>query len=129
MKENLFLFISVIILGATSFLGAPWWIIAPLSAVAAFFLGQTAGSAYAIAFSAGALLWYGAAMLSNVPNAGLLATKVGQVFQGLKSWQLLVITGMLGGLLGGFGALTGVYFRGLFTPSKTRRYRGAQIKI
>jgi hypothetical protein len=129
MKENSFLFIAILVLGATSFLGAPWWIIAPLSAIAAFFLGQTASGAYAIAFTAGTLLWYGAAMLSNVPNAGLLASKVGQVFQGLKGWQLLTITGMLGGLLAGFGALTGIYFRALFTPSKTRRYRGAKIKI
>jgi hypothetical protein len=129
MKENLIFFASVFILGATSFLGAPWWAIAPFSAVAAFFLAQTAGSAYAVAFSAGTLLWYGTAMFYNVPNAGLLATKVGQVFQGLKSWQLLTVTGMLGGVLAGFGALTGFYFRTLFVSSKTQRYRGQQLRM
>jgi hypothetical protein len=67
------------------------------------------------------MLWLVAALLLNIRNAGMLSAKVGQLFMGLQGWHLLTLTAILGGLLAGFGGLTGAYARQMISPGKKRR--------
>lgn len=60
------------------------------------------------------LIWFGYAFYLDNQNAGLLSAKIGVLFQGLSSIQLLIVTGFLGGIIGGLSALTGSLFRRAF---------------
>lgn len=65
-------------------------------------------------------LWAGYALFLDVANEAILSEKVAQLFQLSNANLLIVITGLIGGLLGGFGALTGRYLREIFMPQKKR---------
>lgn len=124
MKNGLFAFIFIIAVGATGHLGLPWWAMAPVGAVAALLFPQPPARSFATGFAAGSLLWYISAFILNAQNAGMLSAKVGQLFLGIKGIHLLFITGGLGGVLTGLGALTGALLRSIFTDRKPQRYRG-----
>ena len=120
MKNALYLTLSILIPGSLGHFGLPWWALVPIAAAAAWLFRLPAGKSFIVAFSAGALLWFTNAYLLNAANSGLLSTKVGLLFQGLQGWQLLIVTGLLGGILAGFGAMTGYFARDLFVGSKAK---------
>ncbi len=124
MKNSLYTTIFIIALGALCHFGLPWWVTAPIGCAAALLFPQGVGRSFGVAFAAGFLLWYLSALLPDVANGGILSGKIGQLFMGLKGWQLLTLAGVLGGLLAGMGALTGALLRDLFNTGKPKRYRG-----
>jgi hypothetical protein len=93
--------------GALAFLGLPWWMVAVAGIAAGLIFPSPSEQAFAIGFAAGFILWWGASFFFNDANGGLLAGKMGDLFSGLKSVHLLLITGIIGGLLAGLGNLTG----------------------
>ena len=101
----------IMAMGALAFLSLPWWMTAIGGIVAGLLLPSSSGKAFALGFAAGFLLWWGSAFFFSNLDGGLLAGKMGEVFRGLKSWQLLSAAGIAGGLLAGLGNLTGVLFR------------------
>ncbi|MCC6282675.1 MAG: hypothetical protein IT262_18875 [Saprospiraceae bacterium] len=121
MKNALFATIFILIFGCLCFVGLPWWSLTPIAALAIFMFPLSGGKSFSTGFFAGSMLWLIAAMLLNIRNAGMLSAKVGQLFMGMQSWHLLALTAFLGGLLAGFGALTGAYARLMFLPDQKRR--------
>ena len=99
----------------------PWWMIVPIAAAAGWMFPLPAGKSFGIAFLTGALLWYVNAFILNTANEGILLAKISLLFQGLKPWLILIVTGVLGGLLAGFGALTGRFARDIFVSSKPKQ--------
>lgn len=124
MKNVSIVTIIILVGGCLGFLGLPWWVLPLIAATATFFFPLTGGKSYATGFAAGTLLWTAVAIIQNAGNAGLLSGRIGQLFMGLQPYQLLMLTGLMGGLLGGFGALTGTYFRLVVFPPKPQRYTG-----
>lgn len=123
MKNTFYATLAILVGGSLCSFGLPWWSVALLGVVVGFVLPQPAGRGFAVGFSAGFTLWWGWALLAHSLNAGKLTAMVGQVFQGLQSWQLLTLTGTLGGLLAGLGVLVGGYTRALGTKPERRRRR------
>jgi hypothetical protein len=122
MKNASFTALFIIIAGLLCFLGLPWWALVPIAAIAGFLFSQSAAGAYAAGFVGGSLLWYGVAFWADSMNGGVFSAKIGAIFLGLQGWHLLSVTGFLGGLLGGFGAMTGRLARELLTPpSRSKR--------
>lgn len=107
MKNLLLVVVFVLATGQLSHLGLPWWGLAPLAAVAGWLFPLGAGRSLLAGFVGGFLLWALAALLSDLPNAGILSSRIGVLFMGLSRWNILLVTGLLGGLLGGLGCLTG----------------------
>ena len=126
MRNVLFVTLFIFVFGCLCFAGLPWWGLAPVAALAVFLFPLTGGKSFSTGFLAGSLLWLVAALLLNISNGGMLSAKVGQVFMGLKSWHLLFLTAIIGGLLAGFGALTGAYARQIVYPAKRKRYNKYQ---
>jgi hypothetical protein len=101
-------FMVIIILASVIGLFAPWWTIA----IAAFIGGFTFKSAanFLAGFLAIFLLWTAAALVIDITASAPLADRVATIFS-LPKFVLFLITGFLGGLVGGFGAATGAALR------------------
>ncbi len=121
MKNALYLSLSILILGNLGHFGLPWWSLVPVAALAGWLFPLSSGKNFAFAFAAGLLLWLINAFLLDSANGGLLSAKVGVLFQGLKGGHLLLLTGIFGGILAAFGAMTGRLARVAFVGEQAKR--------
>ena len=92
----------------------PWWSIAIVAFLVALLIKQKSGLAYLSGFTGIYLLWGGLALLINIKNNSLLASKVAQIFPlNGSAFYLITITATIGALVGGFAALSGSSLRSL----------------
>lgn len=90
----------------------PWWIVAIISFLAAFFIAKRSAHAFLSAFAAIFIVWVVMAMFKSVPNNHILATRMANVLPLGGHWMILTaITGLVGGLVAGMAALSGYYVR------------------
>lgn len=90
----------------------PWWSISIAAFVVAALIPQKPGRAFLSAFISLFLLWGVLALMIDIKNDHLLSEKISQLFFTVKSYSLIVIvTGMIAGITGGFAALAGAYLR------------------
>ena len=82
----------------------PWWSIA-IAAVLGGYLFKSNANFFA-GFIAIALLWSVDVWLIDSAAAAPLAEKIAAIFS-LNKATLILVTALIGGLVGGFGALTG----------------------
>lgn len=126
MKNASFASLFILVVGNISHLFGPWWAVVVVAAVAILLFPMGPARALAVGTAAGSMLWWFNALWMNSSNTGMLAGKIGQVFQGVQALQLLAVTALLGGLLSGLGALIGAYGRTLLAPRDARRRRRAR---
>lgn len=108
--KNILPFVLFIIAAAVLQLLGPWWLPAIAAILFGFFLkDSSAARAFLLGFVGLFLLWGAWSMYSNGINDGLLAARVGELFQGLSGLALIALTALIGGLLGGFGSLVGKF--------------------
>lgn len=88
----------------------PWWSIA-IAAFAGGLLVKESPSNFLGGFIAIALLWSLKALVIHSHAATPLAEKVAHIFQLPGSGWLITIMSIIGGLVGGLGALTGSQLR------------------
>jgi hypothetical protein len=105
----LFLLIFILSLVAQVFL--PWWIIALLAFGLAFWKGLSARNSFVAGFVGIALGWLGYSLLIHVQNAGILTERIAHVLPLHNAVLLILITVIIGGLVGGMAALAGYYCR------------------
>jgi hypothetical protein len=99
--------IQVIVIAALAFaleMFLPWWSIAIAAAVGGYFVKSKAN--FFAGFMAIALLWMAYAFRIDSVAAVPLADKVAAIFS-LTKMLLILVTGVLGGVIGGFAALAG----------------------
>ena len=116
-------FIAAILL--TAFLGfviglytqLPWWGFAITSLLVGIAIRLKPWQSFLASFTGMLLLWVVLALLKDIPNDHLLSTKVAQILPLKGSYLLLILlTGIIGGLVGGLSALTGSFALHSFTP-------------
>ncbi len=106
MKYALFI-IATIGIGLLLQQFLPWWSIAFLAAILSSALNIKVSASFWLGFLAAALLWGGYAAFLSTANEGIMAARIGKLLGGLNGTLLLFVTGLLGGIFGGLGALTG----------------------
>jgi len=90
----------------------PWWIIAVAAFISVLLIPMRNGKAFLAGFLGIFILWVVLASWINVKNNGVLATKVAQIFPlGGSAFLLILVTALVGGLVGGLAALCGSYLR------------------
>jgi len=91
---------------------SPWWGFVPVASLVAIAIHQVPSKAFAAGFLGMLLAWGGLSWWIDWQNASLLSKQVAVLFplQG-SSAALILLTGILGGLLGGIAALAGCYLR------------------
>lgn len=121
MKNTFLAALLILALGQICHFGLPWWTLAIIAGLAGQFT-KNAWQALLGGFLGGATLWSLSAWLQDNANESALSEKVGQLFQGASSMQLLLLTGILGGLLAALGALTGKLGKDLLARPSRRHY-------
>ena len=92
-----------------------WWTGMIAAALASAVLSKGYGNAFMSGFAGIAVLWMLLSLLSYMGNEGILAARISALF-GLGAslgWLMMIITGIIGGIAGGFGAMTGYGFRSI----------------
>ncbi|MES2279672.1 MAG: hypothetical protein V4592_26795 [Bacteroidota bacterium] len=108
------LFIIILILSLIAGFITPWWAAAIIAFVAALYAGKKPVQAFWSGFGAVFIVWVVLALLKSVPNDHVLASRVAVLFH-LPGWSiLLILTSLIGGLVGGMSALSGVLVRKAF---------------
>jgi hypothetical protein len=109
------LFVIILILSFASGYFLPWWVVAIAAFLAAFFIGKTPGQSFLSGFAAIFIGWTVLALFKSIPNDHILAGRVVQLFPLPNNWLwLLGVTGLIGGLVGGMAALSGVLLKMAF---------------
>jgi hypothetical protein len=86
----------------------PWW----SAVIAAFIIGLLLSgnkgiSSFFAGFSAIFLLWFGYALVIDINSQSILTEKIASILTVNNKYILIMITGVIGALPAGFGALTG----------------------
>jgi hypothetical protein len=102
-------FVSILLIALLAFAGGlyfPWWSIAIASCIVALLVVQRPLWAFVAGFAAVFILWLLLVMRINSANEGILAHRIALVI-GVGQSMLMMITALIGGIVGGLGALTG----------------------
>ena len=111
MKFLVAIFLTAL-LSFISGLFLPWWGIAIAALLVAVIINQSAGKAFLSGFLGVMLLWQGLAWWINIANQGVMAKKIALVLPlGGNPVYLIIVTGIVGGLVAGFAAMTGSFLR------------------
>lgn len=109
------LFLIILILSFASGYFLPWWVVAIAAFLAAFIAGRTSRQSFWSGFGAVFIGWAVLALFKSVPNDHILATRVAAMFH-LPHWIfILFVTALIGGLVGGMSALSGVLLKRAFS--------------
>jgi hypothetical protein len=112
------LFLIILILSFLAGLFLPWWMVAVIAFLAALPIGKTSGRSFLSGFLGVAIAWIILALIKSIPNENILAGRVAKLFQ-LPGWvYILLISSILGGLVGGMAAWSGVLFRKALQKNK-----------
>lgn len=108
------LFILILILSLIAGFITPWWAAAIIAFVMALYAGKKPWQAFISGFSAVFITWVVLALIKSIPNNHVLASRVAVLFH-LPGWSiLLIVTALIGGLVGGMSAMSGVLVRRVF---------------
>jgi len=107
--------IATLLIALLSFAGGlyfPWWIIAPASFVVSLLIPQRPLLAFLAGFLGLFLLWGGLALAIDQANGSILSAKVAAILPlGGSSYAIVIVTGLVGALVGGGGALTASFLK------------------
>ena len=117
--------ISILINAAVSFLIGHllpnwWWGVGVFVFLTGSLIFLSPGKAFLSGFLGVFLSWFFHALYIDMGNESILSTKIAALFGLPSSLVLIIVTAMLGGLIGGFAALSGRNFRSVFKRRKKR---------
>src|SRR5688500_4439744 len=103
-------FLLTAILSFISGLFLPWWGIAIVALLVALIVHQRPGMAFLSGLLGVMVVWSGLAWIIDMKNNGVLSSKIASVIPlGGNSLLLILVTGLVGGLVAGFAAMSGSY--------------------
>jgi hypothetical protein len=107
-----FTILLTIILSFAAGLYLPWWSLALVCFLVSFFLYQKPGLAYIIGFVSILLFWGLLAWWIDAQNHSILSLRMANIFPlGGSSFLLILITAIVGAIIGGLAALSGSFLR------------------
>lgn len=107
--------LATLLIAVASFIAGlylPWWSIAIVAFLVALLIPQGIGRSFLSGFAGIFLLWGLLALWIDTNNESILSRKVAQLFMlGSHSWLLILVTALIGALIGGFAAMSGASLR------------------
>ena len=117
----IFKVILIICLSYLSEIFLPWWSVAIVAFLTNFWLPTKGLNSFLSGLLGVGLLWLVYAWLINTDTEGIVADRIAQLFNVGSSVVMIAITGLVGGLVGGFAALSGSQFRRIFMRDIPKR--------
>ena len=106
---------AILVLGTIAQLLFPWWVSAIVAFWVGFWIADSPQRSYLYGFVAMLLMWSIFAGFQSSANGGLITTAFSNIFGGkVSGGQLIMVTGFIGGLVGGFSAMSGTLLRHIF---------------
>lgn len=96
----------------------PWWSVLIPSVLLGAWLLDKSFYAFLIGFSAAGAAWFVQALYIHIANNAILSTRVAETLSVGSPWVLLLITFVIGGILGGLGTLLGVQCKHMLKPTE-----------
>jgi hypothetical protein len=104
--------ILTVLLSFIAGLYLPWWSIAIAAFIVALLVHQKALKAFFSGFLGVFLLWGALAEWIDLKNESILSARIGELLTiGSHPFLLVLLTGLIGGLVAGFAAMSGSYLR------------------
>ena len=100
----------------------PWWTLLMISALLGFLITGNNFNVFLSGFLGIGLLWLITAWKVDIETSSIISSKMIRNFPFDDINLLIVLTGFLGGCIGGFGAMTGNSFRQLFIKKKEKSF-------
>jgi hypothetical protein len=119
MKSFLITTITIIIASIIIMTFTPWWVVAIIGFIVALASGVRPVSAFLSGLVAVFLVWVIAAVIADSGNQISVAEMMSEVIGGLPPIGVIIVTGLLGGIVAGFGAMTGALTRYILKPEST----------
>ena len=116
------------VLGAGAELALPWWGIAAAGFIAGLWGARSGWHALGAGFLGVGLIWLGTASYLHLGSGGTLSARIAEMMGLPGPMYLLLMTGAIGGLVGGLAAATGFHARPLLgrAARMVGRARGGQ---
>lgn len=86
----------------------PWWTLALASCAVGYYFNNSGFTSFAAGFIGVGILWFGMAYYLDTKTLAIMTEKINRLFP-VNVYVLLVV---VGGLTGGFAALTGTLLKG-----------------
>jgi len=112
-------FISILFFTWFFNLFLPWWSVLIPALFFGAWLTDRGVHAFFIGFFAAGIAWFLQALIIDVANNFVLSTRIADTFSLPYPWFLLLITFLIGGVMGGMGTLCGYLFKHTFRTPKT----------
>ena len=101
----------------------PWWTVAGAAFLVMALLPDTGFKSFLCGFLGIGLLWFLGAMYFSIHTDYILTEKVADLMQLERSGLLIVLTALVGGIVGGMGALSGTHLHRLLQSRRNRKGR------
>ncbi|MFZ9982895.1 MAG: hypothetical protein ACO3FI_12790 [Cyclobacteriaceae bacterium] len=113
-SKNIFIqaLLTIVLTGLVQ-LFLPWWTMVIPCLLIGFLYGQSGRTSFATGLLSVGLLWAGLAILISQQTESTLPVQISNLFPGKSGLVLIILTGLTGGLTGGFASLTGYLVRRL----------------
>lgn len=107
------------IVSFTACLYLPWWSIAPACFIVALIMRLNVGVSFLAGFVSLFVLWFGMSWFISSANQDILAHRISLlIFKRDNPQSLMLLTAMIGAIVGGLGALSGGILSKIFLESK-----------
>ena len=97
----------------------PWWTAVLAAFIIAILIRSTWINDFLSGFLGVGLLWGIMAWMIDMQTNSILTSKIAVLFGLENATYLILVTGVIGGIAGGLGALSGNQIKGLFAKEKT----------
>lgn len=105
---------AMLILGLIAQMYFPWWSIAVVGFLVGLWAHESPSKSFAYGTAAMTFLWAAYGGIQSSANAGIMNASIAKMLGGaISGTQLIFITGLVGGLVGGMSAMTGTMLRNL----------------
>jgi hypothetical protein len=104
-------FLIIFIVTAILQFFTPWWSIALIPFIIAAWRPTTSRNSFLSGFLAIALLWCVYGLYLHITTQGAMSNKIAEIFSLPNGILLLIVTTLIGGLVGGLAGLSGYFIR------------------
>lgn len=109
------IFVSALLTALLSFISGiylPWWSIAIVAFLISILIQQSIWHSFLSGFLGIFILWLAITSWIDVSNNSILSQRIAQLFSLGSSFLLIIVTSLIGAIIGGFAAMSGSSFVG-----------------